>query len=60
MPNEMTKEHVIELARSLGAALYTKAPTRSIVGLSFTYTQLETFAALLFKEGRRSVTGEQA
>lgn len=60
MPNEMTKEHAIELARNLGAVSYSLPPTRSIVGLSFTYAQLETYAAMLFKEGRRSVTGEQA
>lgn len=59
MPNDLTKEHAIELARSLGAVSYTMTPTRSIVGLSFTYAQLEAYAAMLFKEGRRSVTGEQ-
>ncbi len=60
MPNELTRERAIEVARNIGAVSYTLPPTRAIVGLSFTYDQLEVFATFMFKEGRRAALGERA
>lgn len=60
MPNELTQERAIEVARNIGAVSYSLPPTRSIVGLSFTYAQLQTFATFVFKEGRRDALGEKA